>query len=196
MKKFLLVAGLSFGLIGAAYAGGAFQGYPLVGGDGASNCLSAGNNGVCNQYQPAGPATVPSTSTIPADTNVQGAGTNANPATVAIPVSLFQVGGLQVITTGAANTVNAGIDTVILNGVGATEAITLPAAPTDNTVVTITNSTAVAVATFSVVANSGQSLVGVAPTNLAAQTNNSAAAAQSFVAYVYRASNTTWYRVF
>lgn len=69
---------------GLAIAGGAFQGFPLVGGDGVSNCLSYGNNNVCNQYQPAGPSDVPPLSTLPADTNIQGSGLS----TVAIPLSL------------------------------------------------------------------------------------------------------------
>ena len=183
-------------LTAVSYAGGAFQGYPLVGGDGATNCLSFGNNGVCNQYQPAGPATIPNGSTIPADTNIQGGGSNANPSTVNIPLNLFQTGALQVVTSGSAVTVSAGIDTVVLSGVGATQAVTLPAAPVDNTVVTIANSSAVAITTFSIVANSGQSLVGVAPTNLAAQVaSTTAPSGFTTVAYVYRASNTTWYRV-
>ena len=182
-------------LTAVSYAGGAFQGYPLVGGNGTSNCLSFGNNGVCNQYQPAGPATIPNGSTIPADTNIQGGGSNANPSTVNIPLNLFQTGALQVVTSGTSGTIGAGIDTYILNGVGTTFAVTMPAAPVDNQVLMIANSSTV-VSTFSVAANTGQSLVqGAAPTNLAAQTNNSAAAALSAVVYVYRASNTSWYRI-
>lgn len=131
MKKFLLVAGLSFGLIGAAYAGGAFQGYPLVGGDGQSNCLSFGNNGVCNQYQPAGPADLPPLSTIPADTNVQGAGSNANPATVVLPAVLTGATVLDAAPlTGTTVALPAGTAKLMLTPAGTIAAltVTLPAA--------------------------------------------------------------------
>lgn len=125
MKKFLLVAGLSFGLIGAAYAGGAFQGYPLVGGDGASNCLSAGNNGVCNQYQPAGPSTLVPGATIPADTNVQGAGVNSNPATVALPAAL--TGATSIAAAPLTGTTINAADTakLMLNPAGTIAALTV-----------------------------------------------------------------------
>jgi hypothetical protein len=56
IKKLGLYALALVATVGLAMAGGAFQGFPLVGGDGQTNCLSYGNNNVCNQYQPAGPA--------------------------------------------------------------------------------------------------------------------------------------------
>ena len=116
-----LVAGASI-----AFAGGAFQGYPQVGGDGATNCLSFGNAGVCNQYQPAGPADVPPASTIPADTNIQGSGT----VTVNIPAVLT---GATVLNnaplTGAIIALPAGTAKLMLKPAGtiATLTVTLPA---------------------------------------------------------------------
>ncbi len=129
MKKILLtIAMLLTGTV--AYAGGAFQGYPLVGGDGATNCLSFGNNGVCNQYQPAGPSDVPPLSTLPADTNIQGAGSNANPSTVSVPLSLT---GAVVQNasplTGTTVAVNQGTNKLVMTPAGTIAAltVTLPA---------------------------------------------------------------------
>jgi hypothetical protein len=74
-------------------------------------------------------------------------------------------------------------------------AVTLPAAPYDNQLVTISNASTI-VSTFSVAANTGQSLVqGAVPASLAAQAVNTAATAQSEVAYVYNLANTSWYRI-
>jgi len=125
MKKFLLIA--TFILVPAlAFAGGAFQGLPLVGGDGATNCLSFGNNGVCNQFQPAGPNDAPPLSTFPADTNVQGAGNNANPATVNIPLSLTGATVLDAAPlTGVTITLPSGTAKLILNPAGTIAALTV-----------------------------------------------------------------------
>jgi len=113
-------------LTAVSYAGGAFQGYPLVGGNGTSNCLSFGNNGVCNQYQPAGPSDVPPGSTFPADTNIQGGGSNANPSTVNIPAVLT---GAVVWNasplTGTSTTLPAGVSKVVLTPAGTIAAYTL-----------------------------------------------------------------------
>ena len=112
---------------GLAMAGGAFQGFPLVGGDGATNCLSYGNNNVCNQFQPAGPSDVPPLSTFPADTNIQGSGT----ATVNVPMSL--TGAIVQNAsplTGTTVAVNQGTNKLILTPAGTIAAltVTLPAA--------------------------------------------------------------------
>lgn len=117
---------------GLAIAGGAFQGFPLVGGDGATTCLSFGNNGVCNQYLPAGPSDAPPLSTFPADTNIQGAGSNANPSTVNVPLSLTgAVVQNGTPLTGATIAVNQGTNKLILAPAGTIAAltVTLPAGP-------------------------------------------------------------------
>lgn len=131
LKKLSLSVAALVAAAGIAYAGGAFQGYPLIGGDGVSNCLSYGNNNVCNQYQPAGPSSLAPTATVPADTNVQGAGVNANPATVALPAVLT---GATILDntplTGATITVPAGTARLILTPAGtiAAQTVVLPAA--------------------------------------------------------------------
>jgi hypothetical protein len=85
-KKLLLASLALASSVGAALAGGAFNGYPIVGDPGNTTCLSYGNNGVCNQYSPAGPSGIPNGAVIPADT---GNPSGQNPQTVLIPVQLL-----------------------------------------------------------------------------------------------------------
>lgn len=123
LKKLSLACAALIAAASIAYAGGAFQGWPLVGGNGTSNCLSTGNNGVCNQFQPAGPSVLTGNETIPADTNIPGAGSNAVPATLVIPSNLFGNGyGNTTIfsTTGttAAVVVADGVSNFIYTGAG------------------------------------------------------------------------------
>ena len=76
----VLAVGLTTSLaLGAGY----FSGLPIVGDPGGTTCLSYGNNGVCNQYSPAGPSGLTGEELVPADT-----GTN-NPATILIPSGLL-----------------------------------------------------------------------------------------------------------
>lgn len=85
-KKLALGSVALIATVGIALAGGAFNGYPIVGDPGNTTCLSLGNGGVCNQFSPAGPTGVTGNELIPADTgNLNG----ANPQTVDIPVSLL-----------------------------------------------------------------------------------------------------------
>src|SRR6266852_8243756 len=72
--------------IGIALAGGAFNGYPIVGDPGNDVCLSLGNNGVCNQFSPVGPTSIPSGAMIPADSGLPG---GQSPQTVNIPAGLL-----------------------------------------------------------------------------------------------------------
>lgn len=82
-KKFglsILAVGLTASIaLGAGY----FQGLPIVGDPGNTTCLSYGNNGVCNQYSPAGPNGLTGEELVPADTG------NNNPATVLVPTGLL-----------------------------------------------------------------------------------------------------------
>ena len=88
MKNKLILASMALAAsITAALAGGAFNGYPIVGDPGNDVCLSFGNNGVCNQYSPAGPSALPSGGVmIPADT---GLSQGQNPQTVLVPSSIL-----------------------------------------------------------------------------------------------------------
>src|SRR6266436_2152623 len=91
LKKLGLSLAALVAAVGIAYAGGAFQGYPVVGADGTV-CLSFGNNAVCNQFQPIGPGIITGAETVPADTNVQGAGNVGSPATENIPLASLGIG--------------------------------------------------------------------------------------------------------
>lgn len=76
----ILAVGLTAGVaLGAGY----FSGLPIVGDPGNTTCLSYGNNGVCNQYSPAGPNGLTGEELVPADTG------NNNPATVLVPTGLL-----------------------------------------------------------------------------------------------------------
>lgn len=86
MLKKLSLSILAVGLTaGIALAGGAFNGFPIVGDPGNDICLSFGNNGVCNQFSPAGPNSSTGIESIPADTN----STNQGQQTVLVPSVLL-----------------------------------------------------------------------------------------------------------
>lgn len=213
MKKLLLAGALLGSLaagIAAAYAG-AFTQYPQVGNTQNTNnppgpaysttCTSFGNNGVCNQYQPYGPTYLQGTETFPADTNyVNSQGAQVQPITVTIPTSFFAggMGNAQVVTTNANVAMANGVSNLISNQTTATiAAINLPPNPSNNQIVRIINagSGVLTLTSIAVASGSGQSIVqGAAPASLAIQTNNSAAAAESWVGYIYQSANTTWYR--
>lgn len=134
LKKLSLAAVALIGAVGIAYAGGAFNGFPIVGDPGSDICLSYGNNSVCNQYSPAGPTNVNPQSTFPADTNIPNVGgTGAGSATVNIPAGMT---GATVLDnaplTGASITVPTGTAKLILNPAGTIAALTvlLPAPTT------------------------------------------------------------------
>src|SRR6266567_1328695 len=131
LKKIALACAALIAAAGIAYAGGAFQGYPVIGGAG-TNCLSFGNNAVCNQFELAGPTDLVGTATIPADTNVQSAGNVGNPATVGVPAVLTgaTVSGTNAPLTGASITLPVGTAKLMLQPAGtiATLTVVLPAA--------------------------------------------------------------------
>lgn len=199
--------------VGIAVAGGAFQGYPLVGGTGTTNCLSAGNNGVCNQYQPAGPSTLSGNETIPADTNIQGGGgTGSNSNTVVVPVTLFGGGyGNAAVssTTGttALVTVADGVNAQIYSGAGTATytSFKLPANPINNQQVCLINAgsgilTVSAVAASANNFNNTPTIVGVTPTSIPVMTAVGTAGTVTLGSncwlYVAGASNNgVWYRV-
>lgn len=207
--KGLLAVGVLAASTAAVFAAGNYSTYPIVGG--ASFCASvvgssnaqAGNTGqgagapgsngtYCAQTVPAGPPALTGAEVIPLDT---GLANGASPQSAVMPITNLHAGYYAVVTTGTTFTVPANVSNVVLNLAATTMAVTMPAAPYDNEVVTISNASSV-VSTFSTVANTGQTFVqGAAPTNLAAQAANTTATAQSEVAYLYKASTAVWYRV-
>jgi hypothetical protein len=91
----------------------------------------------------------------------------------------------QVLTTGFSYTFASGITTLIAAPAGtlATGTITMPTGPADGMVITITTTQQITALTIN--GNTGQSIGG---------TQVSLMAANSSISFVYRQSNTTWYR--
>jgi len=91
----------------------------------------------------------------------------------------------QVLTTGFSYTFASGITTLIAAPAGtlATGTITMPGSPADGMVITITTTQEITALTIN--GNTGQSIGG---TQVAQMPANSA------MSFVYRQSNTTWYR--
>lgn len=91
----------------------------------------------------------------------------------------------QVLTTGFTYTFATGTTTLIANPAGtlATGTITMPGSPADGMVVTFMSTQEVTALTIS--GNSGQSIGGSQTTQLPAN---------SAMSFVYRLTNTTWYR--
>jgi hypothetical protein len=96
---------------------------------------------------------------------------------------VLQAYDYQVLTTGFTYTFAAGTTTLVINPAGtlATGTITMPAAPVDGMVITITSTQQITALTLN--GNTGQTV------------NNTTTfiAAASATAYVYRASSTTWF---
>lgn len=199
MKKILLAFGLLIGGAVAAIAAGAFTNYPGVGVTATSNCTSYDNNGVCNQYQPAGPTYLTGKETFPADTNyVNPQGATVQPYTITVPTSFFAqgMGTAQVVTTNASVVMANGVSTLISNQTTATIAlINLPLNPSDNQIVRIVNagSGVLTITAIAVGVGSGHTIVGgAAPATLAIQTTGTQAAVAD-VAYLFK--GTVWYRI-
>lgn len=91
----------------------------------------------------------------------------------------------QALTTGFSYTFAAGTQVLIINPAGtlATGTITMPAAPVDGMTVRFSSSQIITALTVS--ANSGQSIVGAV----------TALVLGGSAQYLYRQSNTTWYRI-
>lgn len=186
---------LGFALVGllatagvAAYAAGAFQGYPLVGDTSGTTCLSTGNAGVCNQTRPAGPSSLTGNEQVVADT-----GSATQPFTVLIPTLLLGSGATQysVPTTGGTVAVNANTTSVILDPAGtlATLTVTLPAATalTDGQRLRLASSQTITALTIT--AGSGTT-IAQNPTALTVSTTGSYG-----YEFVYVASATKWIRL-
>lgn len=92
----------------------------------------------------------------------------------------------QVLTTGFSYTFAAGTTTLIAAPAGtlATGTITMPGTPADGMVITIT--TTQEITALTIAANAGQSIGGTQVAQLPAN---------SALSFVYRQSNTTWYRI-
>lgn len=97
MLKKLSLGLLAVGLTAGLALAGAYSNFPIVGVPDNTDCQSLGNNGVCNQYRPAGPTSVTGNEVIPADTNLP---SGQNPQTVDIPVNLLNFSALKNVIIG------------------------------------------------------------------------------------------------
>lgn len=193
-RKILAALGLLAVLSTAAIGAGMFQGYPTVGG--VATCVNFATNPVtgavlttCNgPAVPAGPTQVTGAEKVPADTQLaQG----INPATVLIPVPSLASGAYQyaVQTSSSTLQISNNVTNVVLNPAGAiaTVTITMPTAPYDGQIVRISSSQTVTSLTVSAAA--GQSITN-APSAITVS-----ATGPYGVAFLYRGTNATWYRI-
>lgn len=164
-------------------------GFPVI--DGASYCASYGNNSVCNSTIAAGPA-LTGDETIIANTNIGG---GASPQTALIDVTTLGAGPYQYAApaTGETLTLTAKQRRLIIepSTTLATLGVTFPASTglTDAQLVGVC--TTQIVTALTVTAGSGTT-VNNKPTALLVPVTTGGA---SCVEWVYRATNTTWYRV-
>lgn len=193
----LLAAGLlCLGLpVLIVYAAGMFPNLPLVGGASYCGGFSTGVSGqVCTVTVPAGPTAITGLEVVPADTNLaQGAA----PQTVGIPIGKFGVG----VTTYVDGALAAGSSTITST---TRRLILIPAADIATYTVVFPAATALTAAdnqsfslcstqtvtTLTATAGAGTTLSPQVPTAI----TESAVGAYCYE-WVYRLSNTTWYRV-
>jgi hypothetical protein len=193
-RKILAALGLLAVVTTAAYGAGLFQGLPIVGG--GSYCVNFATNPTtgavlttCNgPAVPAGPTRVTGAELVPADTQLtQG----QNPATAFLPVPSLASGAYQyaVQTSSSTLQISNNVTNVVLNPAGAiaTVTITMPTAPYDGQIVRISSSQTVTSLTVSAAA--GQSITN-APSAITVSATGSYG-----VAFLYRGTNTTWYRI-
>jgi hypothetical protein len=135
MKKLLLA---TFGLIltGAlAFAGGIWNGFPIIGNPSNTVCLSFGNNGVCNTYVPGTYLNnVPATAMFMSDTGLTGTnGLDVIPQSVYVPAGLTGATSVDAapLTTNSI-TIVAGTSKLMLNPAGTIAALTV-LLPADST---------------------------------------------------------------
>ena len=185
-----------------AFAAGYFPGFPIVGGaaycQGASsystsvtNPAAAQTPTVCNDNVPAGPTVLTGNELIPADTTLA----NQVPATVyigmaslnALPAAYPQFGASTATNT---FTVSSNVGHVILSattGLLSSTTMTFPAAPIDGQQLGLSSTGTIT--TFAVSANVGQSSYNN-PTVVTVSTTGSYG-----YSWIYRAANTSWYRL-
>lgn len=102
------------------------------------------------------------------------------------PIEIGASSSLQFLTSGASGTVSAGVDTVFMNGVNTTFALTFPAPVAEGQELRVNATQAVSVA-FSTVATAPATTIKTTPSTLAAGVG---------VAWVYHVADTSWYRLY
>jgi hypothetical protein len=203
-KRYLLVAGIAVTIASsAAYAAGYFPGFPIVGG--AAYCQGSSSYStsvtvpgvaqsptVCNDNVPLGPTVLTGNELIPADT------TQNNPATVYIPMAAIGALPPAYPTFASSTAVNAFtvsplVGKVVIiavnNNALSNTSMQMPASPIDGQILQVSaNAT---IATFNVSANTGQTLDTQAKTTAITVSTTGSYGYD----YVFRAANSTWYRL-
>jgi hypothetical protein len=193
LRKTLVAAVLATFAITAAYAAGLFPNLPIVGQASYCGGFSTGVSGqVCTTTVPAGPTALTGNELIPADTQLS---QGQAPQTVSIPVSQLNAGPYQYNAplTGASITIGAKSRRLILEPAGTIAALTVvfPAATALADNQTFGLCTTQIVTSLTVTNGTGTTVLN-APTALLVPV---ATGAGSCVEWVYRQTNTSWYRV-
>lgn len=197
--RVMLAAGLLTAALGsvAAFAAGNWSTLPIVGGSSfcASTVTGTGSLGgitnqgqgttgsICAQTVPAGPPSLTGAEQFPADTHITGSGP---PQTVVVTTCQMGAGAYSLVSaTAGADTIANQVCYYLIDGLGAVAAltVTMPSAPLDGQILRIGST--IAVTTLTMSAAAGQTLKGAA---------TSATANAAVGAWIYRATNTTWYR--
>lgn len=175
----------------AAYSAGYFPGFPIVGGAAYCQGTSTGVSGqVCTDNVPAGPSTLTGTELIPADT---GYSQGQAPQTVYVPLAALGALPTQYATplTGTSVTVAPTTGTMLIDPAGtiATLTVVLPVATSliDGQVLRLASSQTVTALTLT--PGTGTT-VSNAPSAITISTT-----APYNYEFIYKASNTKWYRV-
>lgn len=180
----------------AAMAQSVFSQFPTIGVPDQTECLSFGNNSVCNQYRPAGPATLTGNETIPANTNLSGGG---QPQSVLIDVNTLGAGAITINSTTGAQTpaVTNGVSNYFYTGAGTATftTFTFPTAPAQGQRLCIYNA-GTGIVTLSSLVATGKTLVGTTPTSIpvAVASGAQATVTNAGVCYLYDIPTLSWYR--
>lgn len=176
----------------AAFAAGLFPGFPIIGGASYCGGFSTGVSGqVCTVTVPAGPSALTGNETIPMDTNLA-QGQSPQTAIATLPTLGIGPYVYNAPLTGASITVTAQQRRLILEPAGTIAALTVvfPAASTLKDGQLFGLCTTQIVTALTLTAGSGTTILN-GPTALLVPV---ATGAGSCVEWVYRVTNTSWYR--
>lgn len=177
----------------AAIAQGIAPNLPIIGGASYCGGYSTGPTGqTCSVTVPAGPTVQTGAETLPVDTNLSG---GQQPQSAKVKITTVGGGALQYSTplTGVSQTVLPGTRQVLIEPAGtiAAHTVVFPAASLLTDGQRLGLCTTQIVTALTVTAGSGTTVLN-APTAMLVPVATGAA---SCVEWLYRAANTTWYRV-
>jgi len=194
---------IGFGILALAlsanvsFAQSVFSQFPTIGVPDSTECLSYGNNSVCNQYRPAGPTTLTGNETVPANTNLSGGG---QPQSVLIDVNTLGAGAItfnSTTGTGQNPVVTNGVSNYFYTGAGtATFAtFTFPSAPSQGQRLCLYNA-GTGILTLTSLVATGKTLVGTTPTSIpvAVASGAQATVTNAGICYLYDNPTLSWYR--